>query len=89
MSDNSDIRSVSNFSVVLFESNSPVLRGVDDLLSSLISDDTLLPPVDFISSQDEHDNNEDDLDMDMKDGEVDESDETDSKNEIQDDESDA
>lgn len=62
---------------------------MDDLLSSLVPDGTLLPPIDFVGSKDEDGNNEDDSDMDMKDGEIDESEETDSKNGIQDDEPDA
>ena len=98
ISDNSDTRPASNFSAhsdlinALFGgagSSSPVLRSMDDLLSSLVPDGTLLPPVDFVSSKDEDGNNEDDSDMDMNDGEVDESDEADSKNGIQYDEPDA
>jgi hypothetical protein len=98
ISDNSDTRPASNFSShsdlinALFDgagSNSPILRGVDDLLSSLVPDNTLLPPIDFVGSKDGDNNNEDDSDMDINEGEVDISDEADSKNEIQDDEPDA
>lgn len=53
-------------------SNSPILRGVNDLISAYGTD--LLPPLDIHSSNDEDDKNRNDSDQEMKDmpvGEVD------------------